>query len=72
MVQLPLGWTHSAYDVPVSSGLASRRAGTNKASRSAVRVRRHAVKARNEHRDIAVPMGWAGSAYAGHSGRARG
>lgn len=62
MIVLPLGWTNHAYDVPVFSGLASRkRRGVSVPTGSP----RHGVtrKGRDGHRDIAVPLGWTGNSY---------
>lgn len=62
MIVLPLGWTNHAYDVPVFSGLASRK--RRDVPAPAVTPGKGAArKGRDGHRDIAVPLGWTGNSY---------
>jgi len=62
MIVLPLGWTHHAYNVPVLSGLGSRK--RRDVPAPAVTPRKGVTRnSRDEHRDIAVPLGWTGNSY---------
>lgn len=71
MIVLPLGWTHHAYDVPVSSGLATRKRRDVPAPTVTPR-NRVTRKGRDGHRDIALPLGWTGNSYRRTGNPARG
>jgi len=71
MIVLPLGWTNHAYDVPVFSGLASRK--RREVSAPAAKTRKRvARRGQDGHRDIALPLGWTGNSYRRSGSRTHG
>jgi hypothetical protein len=71
MIVLPLGWTNHAYDVPVFSGLASRKRRDVPAAKATHRAGVNR-RGRDGHRDISVPLGWTGNSYGRSGSRTRG